>query len=60
MNLFYGLQAEHDELEAKFKKERAALEAKCQKLYEEVCRSFFRRNEIAWNIQKCSEVHVGP
>nr|PNR52448.1 hypothetical protein PHYPA_008822 [Physcomitrium patens] len=30
-----GLQAEHDELEAKFKKERAALEAKCQKLYEE-------------------------
>jgi nucleosome assembly protein 1-like 1 len=28
------LQSDHDELEAKFKEERAALEAKYQKLYE--------------------------
>jgi hypothetical protein len=31
---FYGWKSEHDELEAKFKEERAALEAKYQKLYE--------------------------
>jgi hypothetical protein len=30
----HGLQSEHDELEAKFHEERAALEAKYQKLYE--------------------------
>lgn len=34
LGFFYWLQTEHDELEAKFHEERAALEAKYQKLYE--------------------------
>ena len=32
--LFINLQSQHDELEAKFFEERAALEAKYQKLYQ--------------------------
>lgn len=38
-----GLQTEHDELEAKFHEERAALEAKYQKLYEPM---YIKRSEI--------------
>lgn len=32
--IFFNLQSHHDELEAKFFEERAALEAKYQKLYQ--------------------------
>ncbi|CAN1291006.1 Nucleosome assembly protein 1;2 [Linum perenne] len=49
-----GIQSQHDELEAKFFEERAALEAKYQKLYQPL---YNQRYEI---VNGVSEVEVSP
>ncbi|XP_073109283.1 nucleosome assembly protein 1;2 isoform X2 [Elaeis guineensis] len=51
-----GLQSQHDELEAKFFEERAALEAKYQKLYEPL---YTKRNEIVNGVVEVEGVTNG-
>ncbi|XP_060205905.1 nucleosome assembly protein 1;4 [Lycium barbarum] len=60
VDVLRGLQSQHDELEAKFFKERAALEAKYQKLYEPL---YTKRYEIVngvVEVEGVNEALVNP